>query len=68
MLDSLTSDADADYGYVGFGAPYALYHELGTKRMRRRGLLTANPSTGRLGREDERLLLSLLERYLEPRP
>ena len=33
---------------VGFDKPYAVYHEWGTKHMKRRGMLTANPDTGEL--------------------
>lgn len=37
---------------VGFGVPYAIFHEFGTVKMARRGLLTANPETGTLGDDD----------------
>jgi phage gpG-like protein len=31
---------------VGFADPYAVFHEFGTKRMARRGMLTTNPERG----------------------
>lgn len=65
MRTSLSSEADAQSGRVGFGAPHAIYHEFGTRKMARRGLLTANPSTGELGARDKALLVQVLADYLE---
>ena len=39
MRDSLTSNADAKSLEVGFGVPYAVYHEVGTSRMPARPVL-----------------------------
>jgi len=39
MRDSISHSVESDAVLVGFGKPYALYHETGTKRMERRGLL-----------------------------
>ena len=50
---------------IGFDKPYAIYHEFGTRRMPRRGLLTANPETGELGAEDREDVLDLVNRFLE---
>lgn len=52
MRNSLESHAGADWAEIGFGNAIAGYHETGTKRMDRRGLLTADPNAGTLGRED----------------
>ena len=64
MLDSLGRSSDATSARVGFGQPYAAYHEFGTRKMPRRGLLFADPDSGRLSREDEQLVLDSIERHL----
>lgn len=64
MRDSLTYAATSDQVEIGFGRPYAAFHELGTSRMPRRGLLTADPTTGELGEDDRRSVLDLLQSYL----
>ena len=43
LLDSRTHRAGPLEVEVGFGKPYAAYHEFGTKKMPRRGLLMADP-------------------------
>jgi len=48
MLASLSHKADSKSVTVGFGQPYAAYHEWGTKHMARRGLLFADPNAGTL--------------------
>lgn len=63
MRKSTGFDAGNDYVYIGFGKPYAEYHEFGTERMDRRGLLTADPESGTLGAGDERDILGLIEGY-----
>jgi phage virion morphogenesis protein len=69
MLNSLGYEADAASVKVGFGQPYAAYHEWGTKHMKRRGLLFADPDTRTLAPEDTRLVLDVLARFLqEPLP
>lgn len=63
MLSSLSHHADANSVTIGFGKPYAFYHEHGTSKMDRRGLLMADPNVGTLGQEDERDILDLLHGY-----
>lgn len=64
MLDSVSWDADADSVAVGFGVDYAVYHEFGTVRMPRRGLLTADPETGELSDADSTRILEVLTDFL----
>lgn len=64
MLGSLSSRFDANSAEVGFGQPYAAYHEYGTKRMPRRGLLLADPEAGTLGEGDRRAVLDIIRAYL----
>jgi phage virion morphogenesis protein len=52
MRDSLESRAGDDWAEIGFGNQIAQYHETGTKKMARRGLLTADPDVGTLGHDD----------------
>jgi phage virion morphogenesis protein len=53
---------------VGFGRAYAQYHETGTRRMPRRGLLLASVDaaggSGTLGREDEDAILDAIESHI----
>ena len=65
MLDSLTRQSDAAHAMVGFGQPYAAYHEFGTARMPRRGLLFDDPEAGRLAPEDERLVIERITAHLQ---
>lgn len=65
MLSSLNWQADASSVRVGFGQPYAVYHEWGTKRMPRRGLLFENPDAGALAPDDEKAVLDLLLDWLD---
>lgn len=64
MLSSLNHQADESSVTYGFGMPYAAYHEYGTDRMPRRGLLTDDPESGVLSEGDEVAVLELLSRYL----
>jgi hypothetical protein len=48
---------------VGFGRKYALYHEIGTRRMTRRGLLLADTRTGTLAQADIGIVLDTLGRH-----
>ena len=50
---------------VGMSKAYALFHELGTKRMSRRGMFFDNPDAGTLGREDERDLSDAVVAFLD---
>lgn len=65
MLASLTHEADASSVRVGFGQPYAVFHEWGTKNMPRRGLLLADPDAGTLGEEDGASVLDLITGWLD---
>ncbi|MCR6497081.1 phage virion morphogenesis protein [Thermomonas sp. S9] len=57
LLDSATSRAGRDVAEVGFGLRYAVFHEYGTKKMPRRGLLMADPEARTLGEDDKRAIL-----------
>lgn len=71
MLQSLSFSADKTSVRVGFGAVagksgdvYAAYHEWGTKKMPRRGLLFADPNAGTLAPEDEAAVLDIINIFL----
>ena len=49
---------------VGFGEPYMGFHETGTKRMPRRGLLSADWQAGTLGAQDESDIRDDIATYL----
>jgi len=66
LLDGLSHSFDATSTTIGFDAPYAAYHEFGTKHMPRRGLLTADPNSGTLGAEDREAILDIVANYLLP--
>lgn len=66
MLDSLNHQADQDGVSIGFGKDYAVYHEYGTRKMPRRGLLMEDPEARRLAPEDEQTILDILRGYLAP--
>lgn len=68
LLDSLTSRASRSEAEVGFGKPYAAFHEYGTQKMPRRGLLMADPQARTLGDEDRAAILDIIERWIEGRP
>lgn len=61
MLRSLTHQSDQDSAVIGFGQPYAQYHETGTKNMVPRRLLTNGG--GSIGRGDEQAVLRLLNAH-----
>ncbi len=65
LLDSRTHRAGPLEVAVGFGKPYAAWHEFGTKRMQRRGLLLADPQARTLGEEDRRAIIDIIAGYLE---
>lgn len=65
MREGLSWAADATSVRVGFDKLYAQYHEFGTKKMPRRGLLFAIPETGQLAPDDERAVLEILEDLLD---
>lgn len=66
MLQSLSWGSNASSAKVGFGQPYAAYHEWGTKYMPRRGLLMSDPNAGTLGADDLELVLDILRGHLNP--
>ena len=65
MLASLSHQADATSARVGFGQPYATFHEWGTEHMPRRGLLFADPDAGTLAEDDEAAVLDILGVWLD---
>lgn len=65
MLAGLSYKAQADSVRVGFAMPYAAYHEYGTKKMPRRGMLMGNPDAGTLGQADERAVIDILNGFLQ---
>lgn len=65
MLASLTHSADSESTRVGFGDPKAVFHEWGTWKMPRRGLLFADPDAGELGAGDEAAILDILGVWLD---
>ena len=70
MLDSLSYQAGKQDVSIGFsavnerGEAYAGYHELGTDKMERRGLLTSNPDTGTLSQDDQQTVLEIIQKHL----
>lgn len=64
LLGGISHQADQSSVTYGFDVPYATYHEFGTDRMPRRGLLTADPEAGTLSDSDEAEVLALLWDYL----
>ena len=65
MLRSLTHTADARSAKIGFGSATAAYHEFGTKRMPRRGLLFDDPESADLADGDRQAILDLVSDYLQ---
>lgn len=65
MLGSLSHQVEGDSVFIGFGQPYAVYHEFGTRKMVRRGMLTADPAAGTLGAGDEEAIVDVLRAALE---
>lgn len=65
MLDGLTYQADANSVRIGFKDAYAKFHETGTKKMPRRGMLMGNPDAGTLGKGDEQAVLDILDGFLQ---
>ena len=65
MLLSLNHKADATSVRIGFGKPYAAFHEWGTERMPRRGLVFADPDAGTLAKGDEDAVLDIIGIWLQ---
>lgn len=71
MVRSLSHEPDHESVRVGFGAVAskardvsAVYHEWGTWKMPRRGLLMADPDQGTLAKDDEAAVLDILQVWL----
>ena len=64
MLGGLSYQVGKRSVTVGFADPYAVFHEFGTKRMARRGMLTTNPKRGTLGPTDKAEVLEILNHWL----
>jgi phage virion morphogenesis protein len=64
MLRGLSYEAEAKSVRVGFDMPYAAYHEYGTKKMPRRGMLMGNLDAGTLGKQDEQAVIDILNQFL----
>lgn len=64
MIASLNYQAARDSVSVGFGQPYAVFHEYGTESMDRRGMLMADPEQGQLGAGDQAAVLDLINAWL----
>ncbi len=65
MLGSLNHSFDDHSATIGFGDPKAAYHEWGTKKMERRGLLFADPDASTLAPDDELALIDIVMHALE---
>ena len=66
MLKDIGWEADAISVRVGLAQPYAQYHEYGTQRMPRRGLLFADPNAKTLAPADQRYVLDVIEQHIMP--
>ncbi len=64
MLGSLNHSFDSKSALIGFGDPKAAYHEWGTKKMDRRGMMFADPDSGTLSPDDEQALANIVELVL----
>ncbi len=65
MLRNITHTHDDTSATVGFGDPYATFHEYGTRFMARRGLLFSDPDAGTLGEGDQQAVLDILTSFLQ---
>ncbi len=66
MLASLNHQiTSADTVLVGFGSDYAIYHEHGTHKMPRRGIMFEDPEQGQLTQEDEQAMIDIVYTWLE---
>ncbi|MDR2092330.1 MAG: phage virion morphogenesis protein [Azoarcus sp.] len=66
MLNSLNWRATGKDVLVGFGVPYATYHEHGTNKMPRRGLLFADPDARTLAPADNDAVIDCLRDFFSP--
>ena len=65
MWEGPTWKAGSSSVRVGFDQPYSTFHEFGTNRMPRRGLLFADPEKGELGIADEQAVTDVLQDWLD---
>lgn len=64
MLRGVSHAVHGNAVEIGFAAPHAAYHEFGTARMPRRGLLTMDPDNGQLGTADAAAVQGVVTDYL----
>ena len=64
MRASLSHTVGPDFVEVGLGESYAAFHELGTRKMPRRGMVFGNPESGTLGASDSALVEAEIDRFL----
>lgn len=64
MLLSLAHKSDSNSVRIGFGQPYATFHEYGTKHMPQRGLLMGDPEKGEMSKPDEAAVLEVLYDFI----
>lgn len=64
MLRSLNHQVGQTEVVVGFGVDYAVYHEYGTHKMPRRGLIFADPQSETLSPDDEQAVIDIINRWL----
>lgn len=64
MRDGLSYVADATALDLGFDRKQAAYHEFGTKRMPRRGLILGDPEAGTLAAPDETMIMATIEAWM----
>lgn len=65
MRKSLNHLVDSDGVVIGFNSRYAQYHEYGTKKMVRRGMMLGDPIAGELGQDDALDVMVILGRYID---
>lgn len=66
MIKSLSHTVTgADSVRIGFGQPYAVYHEFGTQNMPRRGMLMSSPEAGTLSASDETAVLAIVQKFID---
>ena len=64
LLGTLNYQAGQAEVVVGFGVDYAAYHEYGTRKMPRRGLIFANPQSETLSADDEQAVIDIINDWL----
>ena len=64
MQRSLNSEASRDGVIFGMGRKYGPFHETGTRKMVRRGVLLASIEPPTLAPKDRRLVLDILMEHL----